>query len=115
MSTHRRRRRIATAQVCPLPHRRRGNWQQNRHLSPISLPVDGRHRRDEPLRYHARMLHELPELAERGYVVLGRCDLEIPQGEYLDLEYRDWRSGGDTNFAPIASAFGAVECAGFWD
>ena len=61
------------------------------------------------------MLHELPELAERGYVVLGRCDLEIPEAEYLDLEYRDWKSGGDTNFAPIASAFGAIECAGFWD
>ena len=27
----------------------------------------------------------------------------------------DWKSGGDTNFAPIASAFGAIECAGFWD
>ena len=62
-----------------------------------------------------RMLHELPELAEHGYVVLRRCDLEIPEAEYLDLEYRDWKSGGDTNFAPIASAFGAIECAGFWD
>jgi hypothetical protein len=61
------------------------------------------------------MLHELPELAERGYVVLGGCDLEIPEAEYLDLEYRDWKSGGDTNFAPIASAYGAIECAGFWD
>jgi hypothetical protein len=27
----------------------------------------------------------------------------------------DWTSGGDTNFAPIASALGAMECAGFWD
>ena len=61
------------------------------------------------------MYHELPEMAEHGYVVLRRCDLEIPEGEYLDLEYRDWKSGGDTNFAPIASAHGAIECAGFWD
>jgi len=61
------------------------------------------------------MLQELPELAERGYVVLRDCDLDVPPGEYLGLEYQDWKSGGDTNFAPIASAFGAVECAGFWD
>jgi hypothetical protein len=27
----------------------------------------------------------------------------------------DWKSGGDTNFAPIASAKGEMECAGFWD
>jgi hypothetical protein len=61
------------------------------------------------------MYDEIPELAEHGYVVLDRCDLEIPEHEYLSLEYRDWKSGGDTNFAPIASAFGDIECAGFWD
>ena len=61
------------------------------------------------------MYIELPELAEQGYVVLDRCDLAIPPAEYLGLEYRDWKSGGDTNFAPIASAYGAIECAGFWD
>lgn len=61
------------------------------------------------------MYDEIPELAERGVVVLDHCDLEIPEHEYLSLEYRDWKSGGDTNFAPIASAFGAIECAGFWD
>ena len=61
------------------------------------------------------MYFELPELAERGYVVLDRCDLDVPPDEYESLEYRDWKSGGDTNFAPIASAFGAIECAGFWD
>ena len=27
----------------------------------------------------------------------------------------DWKSGGDTNFAPIASAYGEMECRGFWD
>lgn len=61
------------------------------------------------------MYVEIPELAERGYVLLDRCDLEVPEREYLELEYRDWKSGGDTNFAPIASAYGAIECAGFWD
>jgi len=61
------------------------------------------------------MYDEIPELAEHGYVMLDPCDLEIPEHEYLSLEYRDWKSGGDTNFAPIASAYGAIECAGFWD
>ena len=58
---------------------------------------------------------EIPELAERGYVVLDRCELDVPEHEFLGLEYNDWKSGGDTNFAPIASAYGAIECAGFWD
>ena len=61
------------------------------------------------------MYGEIPELAERGHVVLDRCELDVPEHEYLSLEYNDWKSGGDTNFAPIASAYGAIECAGFWD
>jgi hypothetical protein len=61
------------------------------------------------------MYVELPELQEQGYVVLDRYEGEIPPAEYASLEYRDWKSGGDTNFAPIASAHGAIECAGFWD
>jgi hypothetical protein len=50
-----------------------------------------------------------------GYVVLRDSDLRVPDDEYLSLEYLDWKSGGDTNFAPIASAHGDLECAGFWD
>jgi hypothetical protein len=61
------------------------------------------------------MYIELPELAEKGYVVLDTSDLDVPSAEFESLEYRDWKSGGDTNFAPIASAYGAIECAGFWD
>ena len=26
----------------------------------------------------------------------------------------DWKSGGDTNFAPIATADGELDCRGFW-
>jgi hypothetical protein len=40
---------------------------------------------------------------------------EIPAHEYTSLEYMDWKSGGDTNFAPIASADGELDCRGFWD
>ena len=27
----------------------------------------------------------------------------------------DWKSGGDTNFAPLASCDGTIECKGFWE
>ena len=62
-------------------------------------------------------MHEkLDILAEKGFVVLRDYDgPPIPDSEWQDLEYMDWRSGGDTNFAPIASALGEMECAGFWD
>ena len=37
-----------------------------------------------------------------------------PESEYLSLEYMDWKSGGDTNFAPVATADGELDCRGFW-
>lgn len=58
---------------------------------------------------------KLPILEDKGFVALRNYGLTIPTEEYLTLEYVDWKSGGDTNFAPIASAFGDLECAGFWD
>jgi hypothetical protein len=39
----------------------------------------------------------------------------IPETEYLGLEYMDWKSGGETNFAPIATADGQLDCRGFWN
>lgn len=39
---------------------------------------------------------------------------EIDDSEYLSLEYMDWKSGGDTNFAPIATTDGQLDCRGFW-
>jgi hypothetical protein len=56
----------------------------------------------------------LDVLAERGFVVLRDLDPPIPEPEYLALEYMDWKSGGDTNFAPIATADGQLDCQGFW-
>ncbi len=58
---------------------------------------------------------KMPVLDERGFVEMRNFDKPVPPEEYLSLEYQDWKSGGDTNFAPIASAFGDLECAGFWD
>jgi hypothetical protein len=62
------------------------------------------------------MHRKLDELAEKGFVVLRDYDgPPVPEEEWSQLEYMDWKSGGDTNFAPIASAFGEMECHGFWD
>ena len=54
-------------------------------------------------------------LEETGYVVLDRYNQELDPKEWLDIEYNDWKSSGDTRFAPLASAFGEIECNGFWN
>lgn len=53
-------------------------------------------------------------LEETGYVVLDRYDQSQDPQEWLDVEYVDWKSSGDTRFAPLASKTGTVECGGFW-
>jgi len=58
---------------------------------------------------------KLPILEEKGFVVLRNYGKPIQPSEWESMEYVDWKSGGDTNFAPIASAFGQMECHGFWD
>lgn len=59
---------------------------------------------------------KLDLLQEKGFIILKDYDgPPVPQEEWEKLEYMDWKSGGDTNFAPIASAFGEMECRGFWD
>ena len=57
----------------------------------------------------------LKELEETGYVVLDQYDQAADPTEWLDIEYVDWRSSGVTRFAPLASAFGEIECNGFWN
>ncbi|HEY5664442.1 MAG TPA: hypothetical protein VIS05_10440 [Ilumatobacter sp.] len=59
--------------------------------------------------------YRMPVLAEHGVVELSPMPVEVPAGEWESLEYMDWKSGGDTNFAPIASADGELDCRGFWD
>jgi hypothetical protein len=56
----------------------------------------------------------LPILEETGYVVLDSYQQPIHPAEWKDLEYVDWKSSGDTRFAPLASAYGQIECNGFW-
>jgi hypothetical protein len=54
-------------------------------------------------------------LEEKGFASLRPFTKTVPPEEYLGLDYMDWASGGDTNFAPIASALGQMECHGFWE
>lgn len=56
----------------------------------------------------------LAAFQETGYVVLDPYGAPMDPHEWLDLEYVDWKSSGDTRFAPLASAQGAIECNGFW-
>ena len=62
------------------------------------------------------MHQKLDTLAQKGFVVLNDYQgPPIPPAEWEKLEYMDWKSGGDTNFAPLASATGEMDCRGFWD
>jgi hypothetical protein len=62
------------------------------------------------------MHRKLDILAEKGFVILrDRPGRMMPSGDWLSLTYLDWKSGGDTNFAPLASANGEMDCRGFWD
>src|SRR5678815_3758468 len=64
---------------------------------------------------HVTAHRRLPVLEENGFVQLRDYEGELDPAEWETMEYMDWKSGGDTNFAPIASALGEMECAGFWD
>jgi hypothetical protein len=57
----------------------------------------------------------LPAFDATGYVVLERYDQSRDAKEWLDLEYVDWMSSGQTRFAPLASAYGEMECNAFFN
>ena len=76
------------------------HWLKTPHWS-TGIPLESPHPR-------------LDVLAPHGYVVLRDLADPIPESEYLALEYMEWKSGGDTNFAPVATADGELECRGFW-
>jgi hypothetical protein len=57
----------------------------------------------------------LKAFEETGYVVLDSYNQDADPKEWLDIEYVDWKSSGVTRFAPLASAFGEMECNGFWN
>jgi hypothetical protein len=76
-------------------------WPNQDHWS-VSIPLDTPHPRVDALR-------------DTGVVALSDAPFDVPEHEYLGLEYLDWKSGGDTNFAPIATADGELDCRGFWN
>ena len=47
--------------------------------------------------------------------ILDRYDQAADPQEWTDLEYVNWKSSGDTRFAPLASAKGEIEVNGFWN
>jgi len=53
-------------------------------------------------------------LDEKGFVVLDPYDQSADPAEWHDLEYIEWKSSGDTRFAPLTSASGRLEANGFW-
>ena len=57
----------------------------------------------------------LPIFQETGYVVIDSYDQAQDPREWEDLHFVDWKSSGDTRFAPLASAYGDMECDGFWN
>jgi hypothetical protein len=58
---------------------------------------------------------KLDAFRENGYVVLDRYDQAADPQEWRDIEFVDWKSSGETRFAPLASAYGDLECDGFWN
>lgn len=75
-------------------------WLNTPHWS-TEIPLDTDHQR-------------LDVYAQTGWVQLTDMPTPVPDNEFLSLEYMDWKSGGDTNFAPIATADGELDCRGFW-
>lgn len=58
---------------------------------------------------------QLPILDQTGYVVVDSYNQNADPREWENLVFVDWKSSGDTRFAPLASAYGDLECDGFWN
>ncbi len=54
-------------------------------------------------------------LEDTGYVIVDSYGQAADPQEWHDIEFVDWKSSGDTRFAPLASAYGDMECNGFWN
>lgn len=59
--------------------------------------------------------YKMPILEDTGFVLVDAYDQSKDPQEWLDIEYVDWKSSGDTRFSPLASAYGDMECDGFWN
>ncbi len=57
----------------------------------------------------------LAALSNTGFTVLRPYQGKLDPSQWEGLTYLDWKSGGDTNFAVLASATGADDPRGFWE
>ncbi|MFN2544636.1 MAG: hypothetical protein ABR600_08725 [Actinomycetota bacterium] len=57
---------------------------------------------------------KLDIMEEKGFVILEPYQGDLDPSEWESLRYFDYKSGGDTNFAVLASATGEEETAPFW-
>ncbi|MCB1027279.1 MAG: hypothetical protein R2704_05375 [Microthrixaceae bacterium] len=74
------------------------------------LPIDAEISRSiDLITPHAR----LGVLQATGVVRLADAPDVCPEGEWRSLDFLDWKSGGDTHFAPLASVDGEMNCVGF--
>jgi hypothetical protein len=58
---------------------------------------------------------KLPILDQTGYTIVDSYNQGADPREWENLVYVDWKSSGDSRFAPLASAYGDMECDGFWN
>ena len=58
---------------------------------------------------------KLDILQDTGFVILEPYEGDLHPAEWEQLTYLDWKSGGDTNFAVLASATGEDDARGFWE
>ena len=58
---------------------------------------------------------KLPVFDESGYVIVDSYNQNGDPREWENLVFVDWKSSGETRFAPLASAYGDMECDGFWN
>lgn len=58
---------------------------------------------------------QLSVLDHSGYAIVDSYDQATDPREWENLVFVDWKSSGDTRFAPLASAYGDMECDGFWN
>ena len=58
---------------------------------------------------------KLDVMEDKGFVIMKPYEGEIDPSEWESLSYLDWKSGGDTNFAVLASATGEDDARGFWE
>src|SRR5437763_12895199 len=56
----------------------------------------------------------LDVMEDKGFVILRKYEGTLDPAEWESLRYFDYKSGGDTNFAVLASATGEEETDPFW-